>query len=165
MKRHELSQEHLKSLLRYDEETGVFTWLERPSRRTFAGDRAGSIRPTNGRRYITIKRVDYAASRLALFYVHGKWPDGVVDHKNGIVDDDRLDNLRDVTSAVNSQNRHGPSSLNTTGVMGVSRARAKFKAVIFVDGQYMNLGRYETADEAGAAYLTAKRILHPGCTL
>jgi hypothetical protein len=54
-----------------------------------------------------------------------------------------------------------------TGVLGVSfdSSRSKYCAYITVNGRRKNLGRFQTAEEAGAAYLSAKRELHPGNTL
>src|SRR5699024_11445694 len=50
---------------------------------------------------------------------HGKIPEGMeIDHINGIRDDNRIDNLRLVTSRTNDTNR-AKSKANTSGVVGV----------------------------------------------
>ena len=41
----------------------------------------------------------------------------------------------------------------------------RFKARITVKGKEILLGRFDTAEEAHAAYLEAKRVHHPGCTI
>lgn len=49
----------------------------------------------------------FVVSRL-IWKVHtGRDPIGVIDHINGIRDDNRFENLRDVPPHINSQNRHG----------------------------------------------------------
>ncbi|HHK4055192.1 TPA: hypothetical protein ACQSSJ_005219, partial [Pseudomonas aeruginosa] len=68
-----LTQERLKELLRYDTETGEFTWLARKGSRALVGSKAGS---NDGQGYIRIA-IDgrrYRAHRLAWLYCYGKWP-------------------------------------------------------------------------------------------
>lgn len=47
-------------------------------------------------------------SHLVWWKATGKWPTGVIDHINGVKDDDRLENLRDVTFSENNLNRSRP---------------------------------------------------------
>ena len=97
MPRREISQVTLQSLLNYDSMTGVFTWRERPWKRSRrrAGDVAGTVKIINGnpRTYIGIDGHDYIASRLAWIYVYGEAPKNVIAHKNGDSSDLRIDNL------------------------------------------------------------------------
>lgn len=68
-----LTAERLRSLLRYDPDTGTFVWAARTSNRIKIGDVAG--RPHN-RGYVAIG-VDgrvYLAHRLAWLWVTGNWP-------------------------------------------------------------------------------------------
>ena len=96
MKNQKLTQEYLKSILHYDPETGVFTWIGKTSTKTRAiiGMNAGYIRP-DGYRYIKIYNRAYNASRLAFVYMEGYWPEHEVDHRNRIRDDDRWKNFSD----------------------------------------------------------------------
>jgi hypothetical protein len=95
----------------------------------------------------------------------GEWPANHVDHKNGVRNDNRWCNLRDVTRSVNSQNqRHAPAG-SKTGLFGVQVDRNKFRARIIVTGTRHGLGSFESAEEAHQAYIDAKRSLHAGCTL
>lgn len=144
-------QEQLCSRLDYCPETGVFKW--RDGKR--AGARAGS---PNGRgyRHIYLARRLWAEHRLAWLYVHGRWPDGVLDHINGRVADNRIANLRDVTVKVNLQN------IGTDGDVGVRRQGSKWRALIGVDGRLKHLGVFSTKELARAAYLEAKKNHHPG---
>ncbi|SRR6266446_2339189 len=87
-----LTQERLKELLHYDPETGVFSWiLKRPA---YGGNKK------RGHEYVLINDVDgrdYRAARLAHLYMTGEWPKHKMDHINRIKDDNRWENLRDVT--------------------------------------------------------------------
>ncbi|MBI3150103.1 MAG: HNH endonuclease [Betaproteobacteria bacterium] len=160
-----LTHERLTELLRYDPISGVFVWLKPPGRRVRAGDRAGTI-SEKGYRKIRIDGRGYKASRLAWLYVTRQWPVHGIDHHNCCRDDDRFENLRDVTFTTNQQNKRKPQRRNKTGFLGVRRSQhSGFIAEIQVDDRSIYLGSYRIAEEAHAAYVAAKRILHPGCTI
>ena len=91
----------------------------------------------------------YRAHRLAFLYMLGRLPDGEVDHINHIKDDNRWENLRDVTKQDNCKNL-GLSKANTSGVTGVHffKRDKKWRASITVDGKIINLGHYDGFDEA-----------------
>lgn len=159
-----VTAERLRQVLQYEPTTGRFTRvLACPGKR--AGSPTGNLRE-NGYVRICIDQRDYRAHRLAWLYMTGEWPTTDIDHINGIPNDNRWQNLRVVTRAVNCQNRRQAHSNNkSTGVLGVSKDRGRFVASIFVDGRNKRLGRYRTVAEAEAAYVRAKREHHPGCTI
>ena len=102
------------------------------------------------------------------FPIHDReWPKEHVDHINGDTSDNRWVNMREATNSENMQNLRGPRRDNKTGVLGTcwDKARSKWVAVIQVKGKQRNLGRFDSQDEAAAAYLKAKRELHPFSTL
>jgi hypothetical protein len=161
-----LTQERLKEILHYNPKTGVFTWRVDKGWRAKAGNVAGSTMP-DGYRAIRIDFIRYESHRLAWLYVHGVWPSGEIDHKHGKEAGDGIDNLRDVTTLVNRQNERAPRPHNKSGFLGVhwDKEKKKWHAAIRVGGKKKHLGRFETAEEASAAYLAAKRKYHPGCTI
>jgi hypothetical protein len=155
----------IRDKLKYSPQDGRFTWKVAASRRYQAGRAAGSI---NGRGYrgIMIEGKWYAAHRLAWLYVYGQWPSGQIDHINGVRDDNRIANLRDVGQEVNLQNHRQARASSKTGLLGVSAVPGdKFIARIKSGGVKVHLGTFATADDAHAAYVLAKRALHPGCTI
>lgn len=161
-----LTAGRLRELLHYDPATGVFTWLVHRQRHR-AGTVAGSPHSA-GYIEIGVCGRSYLAHRLAWLYVHGEWPARDVDHRNGIKTDNRIDNLRDVTKVVNLQNRRGAAAGNVSGLLGVSKSAAKcgrWFARLQVNGRQKSLGSFDSPEAAHAAYLTAKRQLHEGCTL
>lgn len=159
-----LTQAKLKELLRYEPLTGLFTWLVQKSNRVCVGGVAGVI---NDRGYIQIK-IDgsaYKAHRLAWLYMTGAWPQLEIDHKNGIRNDNKWRNLRDVTRFINHQNQRKAQRHNKTGFLGVTQRGKHFPATITVNKKSCSLGTYLTPELAHEAYLKAKRELHEGCAI
>ncbi len=143
---------------------GELYWRhDTPNHRSMAGDLAGSVYQ-NGRRYICLNQKRYLAHRLIWLYHHGEWPQ-VIDHINGDPLDNRIENLRSGTQRQNLQNVRRPSKNNTTGFLGVSRHRGRFRASIMNRGKWHDLGRYDTPERAHQAYLAAKRQMHEFSTL
>lgn len=167
MPRPALTAERLRELLHYDPETGVFVWLvSRNANRAPEGAEAGWL-DDRGARMIEVDQRNYKAHRLAWLYVHGCWPKGVVDHRNTAPGDNRIDNLRDVTQFVNMQNRRAARKGSRSGLIGAHwRERDKnWRSSVYADGKVHRLGSFDTAEEAHAAYVAAKRRLHEGCTI
>jgi hypothetical protein len=149
-----LTQERLKELLDYNEETGVFRWrISRCSIR--AGDIAGSPE-AKGYLRISVDGHRYKAHRLAWFYVHGRWPSDQLDHDDGQKPENRIGNLREASNALNCANVRTPRN-NTTGFKGVSRSGRRFVAGIKRNYRRIHLGTHDTAEKAAAAYDAAAK--------
>lgn len=154
----ELTQQRLKELLHYDAATGLFRWRhgDAPSKR-LPWSMAGR---SNEKGYVIID-VDerqYRAHRLAWLYTHGRWPSDQLDHINGFPFDNSIRNLREVDNKQNHENV-AVSRGNTTGYRGVSwdKSRQKYLAKVTHNYKTINVGRFNTAEEAGAA-AAAKRL-------
>ena len=158
--------EQLRHLLSYDPESGALIWATNRRGPIRAGDIAGKI-DKNGYRQVMIAGKEYAAHRLCWAIHHGAAPAGMIDHINGDKSDNRISNLRDASRAINNQNLRSAHSRNCSGLLGVTfdKSRGRFVASIFSGGKKINLGRFLSADDAHAAYVKAKRELHPGCTI
>lgn len=155
LKRTELTVERLRELLDYNPETGVFKCRCRRGRLE-AGDVAGAVND-RGYRIICCDGEFHRAHRLAWFLSHGRWPDGDIDHINGIRDDNRLANLREATRRQNNGNMRCPRH-NTSGVKGVwwHKRGKKWAAGITLPGRRnKHLGLFHSKEEAAAAYLKA----------
>lgn len=162
-----ISQDTVRQLFNYDEITGVLTWKVNKSDKAKIGVIAGHIHPF-GYRWIRINNKRFTAHRVAWIYVYGEIQDHIqIDHINGNRADNRLVNLRLATRSENACNIQKARSHNKLGILGVHfrKDNKKFRAVIKVNGKIKNLGQFDTAEEAGEAYLKAKRELHPFCTI
>lgn len=157
----DVTPQRLKEILHYDKDTGVFTWLISPARRSKKGDIAGTLH--RGYVEISILHKKYSAHRLAWLYMTGAWPLEEIDHKNGIPSDNRFDNLREADRYINCQNLR--SSKGKNALLGVYPRSKKFFAAIRVNGKSVHLGSFDTQELAHSAYLDAKRKHHSGCTI
>lgn len=159
-----LTAEMLRERLNYEPDAGVFTWRHVHGARFKSGEQAGRI-GANGRRDIGLNGLRYSAHRLAWLYVTGEWPSLYVDHINGDRLDNRFSNLRVVDIATNIQNQRKANKDSAVGLLGVTKVKGRFIAQIGANKKQIHIGCFSTPEEAHAAYLDAKRRLHPGCTI
>ena len=161
----EITQAEVAEILSYCPDTGVFTWkVSRRGGKAKAGQEAGHINP-RGYRVINLVGAKFKAHRLAFLLMTGDWPTQHVDHINGVKDDNKWCNLREVSNGINAQNLKKAHQDSTTGLLGVTQYRGRFKAQIMVNGQIRRLGTFSTPEVAHEVYLSHKRKAHPGNTL
>ena len=153
-----LTQKELKRLLHYDPETGVFTWLKRPSNRVEIGQEAGYINRHLGYRIIGILGQVYFAHRLAFLYMKGKWP-REIDHVNRVKSDNKWENLREVSRSENSINKDLQAN-NKSGHKGIhwNEDCQKWHVSITRDGRVKYVGLFESLDEAVIARRKAEML-------
>lgn len=152
------SHEEIKSAFDYCPETGCLLWKPRP--RVVAGQPAGSLY-ANGYVKIRFKQSNYWAHRLVWFWHTGEWPSKEIDHLNGDRGDNRVENLRPASRPENRQN--SISKQQRSGALAGAHfctSTGRWRANITVAGKIHRLGRFDTPEEAHAAYLKAKAELH-----
>jgi len=162
-----MEQSYLKSQLDYDADTGIFTWKAVSKFHKSRNGKEAGTRHHTGYLHISIDGKKYSAHRLAWLYVHGEFPEEFIDHINGVRDDNRIVNLRDVSHNVNCLNRKIQTS-NTSGHPGVKnvsryskRKKAmitKFAADISVKGKRFYLGNFDTFEAAKSARVAAEKL-------
>jgi len=167
-----LTVEELKSNISYDKQTGIFTRIKNhPKRKYLAGSVTGVARP-DGYVQVMIAGKIFLAHRLAWLYVYGEMPKHYIDHINGVKNDNRIENLRDVRQTINLQNqtkaKKNRTSSSKLGVSFANQGKNKdkpFRSRIVVDKKEIHLGMFSGENEAHEAYLQAKRKYHEGCTI
>lgn len=165
---HSIEPSLLRELISYDPETGSMTWRAR-EQKYFPDSRAwkiwnaryaGSAVTSRVRGYCRIRVMGKAlfAHRVAWAIYYGRWPKDQLDHINGITDDNRIANLRDVSNAENSRNSKKPAN-NKSGRVGVNQVKATghWRAEIGYNGLRLHLGCFATFEEACAARAAAER--------
>lgn len=160
-----LSQEFLKSRLRYDSETGKFYWINPRKWNINPGDEAGSVE-RKGYIVINVGRGGlYKAHRLAWLYVYGEWPKNQLDHIDRDKKNNRISNLREATNSQNQQNtpKYKTKALVRSKYKGVSfhNKTKKWQAEIQIEKKRFYLGLFSCEEDAAMAYLEAKKNAHP----
>ncbi len=155
------SQAELREIFDYNPEAGQLIWRHRAEKGgqwngRFAGKPAGSIH----KGYIRVKLdgQHYQAHRLIWMLAYGAVPDDMMlDHENGIKDDNRLENLRLASNQQNQFNRRCDSG---RGYKGVYRKGSRWKAEITTPEGRKYIGLFKTPEQAAIAYDTAARKWH-----
>jgi len=146
--RNNITQDRLKELFNYCPDTGIFTRIKVTGRKTKIGDVAGVTRK-DGYKLIGIDKVQYLSHRLAWLYMYGEFPTDAIDHIDQNPSNNKIDNLRDVTSTKNQRNRKLCKN-NTSGVHGVywHKAGKKWCSKISINDKIIYLGLFVEFHEA-----------------
>ena len=156
MKKESINQKELKSLVSCSPHTGEFTCLfNRQGGKWRIGQRPGTI-DKNGYLTISIWGKHYFAHRLAWLYMTGEWPNGHLDHKNGIPNDNRFRNLREATYSQNHANRR-PYKGRSLPKGVTQRSKNSFAAHLGYNKKQIYLGSFKRIEQAHAAYLKAAK--------
>ena len=116
-----LTYERVKELFNYDPETGALIWIKKSAPQANSvkiGMTAGCVNKLSGYIDINYNHKTYKAHRIIYMYMTGNFPDGCIDHINGVKDDNKWMNLREATNTDNNRNKCTHKN-NTSGVMGV----------------------------------------------
>jgi hypothetical protein len=153
------TQERLQELFDYSVTTGTLYHLQRQAKGRGDGH-AG--RPISGRIYVIIEGQRYMAHRLVWCWMTGQDPAHLhIDHIDGNPSNNAWHNLRLADRCQNLSNckRHKD---NASGFKGVSwdKQKQRWQATICHQRKQYHLGRFDTPEEAHAAYVAAAERLH-----
>ena len=150
----DLSCEKVTELFEYKD--GELFWKKPgPNKRT---DRPAGAVNRDGYRRIKYMYKLYAVHRLVWTY-HGNDPVDFIDHINGDVLDNRIENLRAATHSQNCMNRRVRFD-SKSGVKGVTWRKGKWYACIVVNYKRYSGGYFECKEEAIAAVDKLRKELH-----
>lgn len=153
MKKHQITLSRARELVDYNPVNGSMTWRVQQGLAR-VGEQVGTVQA--GYLKMTIDREQIRAHRLAWFMTNGVWPIGQIDHIDGNKLNNAIHNLRDVPMSINMQNRYQIRRKESDMPQGVSKRNGKFVA-------HIQLGIFDSVQEASAAYMRAKRMFHEGC--
>ena len=154
------SQDYLKSIFTYCKKSGILTRKPRP-RDHFSSDRTFNIynsvyanspvsaKNEQGYLIAIISKRQYRAHRIIWIMEFGYIDDDmVVDHINGVVDDNRIDNLRVCSRAENVRNMKKKKKDLPIGVY-FDKSRGTYKASIGLGKSERKAAkRFKNADDA-----------------
>lgn len=159
-----LTAEYVRSILRYNRNTGILTWKPREKGSHFNPKligKAAGVKHHTGYIYIKISGRLYEAHRIGWFIVKGHWPKELLDHKNNKKADNRFKNLREATRNQNAKNRVklAPSTSKYKGV-SFNTKTGKWISTIMVDGKSNFLGLFNSDVKAHSVYIKASKEMH-----
>lgn len=140
-----VTRDDLLKVVNYDPETGIITRI--------SGRFSGKIvNHTNSKGYIRANFLGrlMLAHVVAWIITYGKYPDGEIDHANGIRNDNRIINLRDVTHQQNMWNSKPIAKLKGAHL---NANNGKYYAHIRHDGVLRTIGVFENEKDAHIAYV------------
>jgi len=158
-------EDYIRENLRYDPETGHLWWTkpsESKQGRRRLDKPTGTVHKRHG--YVVFNiglsegRVLCRAHRIAWFLHYGSWPKDMLDHINGIRNDNKIENLRAATPKENDRNRksYKECSSKYKGVSWDKRCQ-KWRSYIKFNLRQKHLGIYTSEEEAARAYDKAAR--------
>ena len=157
-----LTQRQLKRLIKYDPITGIFTWRKAKGNRP-AGAIIDSKSKKDGYIRVNLFYKTHVVHRLAFLYMLGYNPENNIDHINRKPDDNRWENLREVTQSCNLRNCNH-STKNKTGIKGICFSKNANKWLAQIGEKY--LGIFPTLKEAAQARYNAEVELgYPDCDI
>lgn len=163
VKNNHFTQEYLKEVYDYDPNTGHLLYKIKTSNSIKIGDIPGYF-DKEGYRIMSVKSSPYFAHRIIWFWHFGKWPEYEIDHINLNKNDNRINNLRDVTRSVNSFNKylHVNNKSGYRGVIFIERI-GKYRSNIKINKKNKYLGYFKYIQDAIAARKKAEKDLGVIC--
>lgn len=152
---HELkiSAEEARKAFEYDPETGLMY-------RYTANSKKLVVARSTKRNLVSYKNRTYCRTYIIWLIVHGRPPNGLVDHIDTDSFNDKLKNLREATRSQNMANSV-LSKCNKSGAKGVSwnTSKKKWVASIRFNCKRINLGYFNTIEAAKIVYDTKAQEL------
>jgi len=113
---------------------------------------------SNGYLVASVKSKIYRIHRLVFLWHYGFMPKQI-DHMNGVRSDNRIENLRQATSAQNNQNR---KPMGSSGIKGVvwHKKSSKWVASVCINKKSVHIGSFANKEDAAQAATKARKELH-----
>lgn len=157
---------NFEEYLDIDVKNGKCYWKNTISKyhRNLIGKEAGTPQTSRGKTYwvVRINGKGYKRSHIVYWKRYGKLPSCVIDHKDGNSLNDKIENLRDVSYQMNSQNRKSGYRGKVLPI-GVRKGytnkngETRYSSRIKHNGITIYLGGYKTPEEAAQAYQTKQK--------
>lgn len=145
----------------FDHKDGHLYWKKvmHPNKQYLVGQEVGCVHPT-GYRHVTWMNKPHKVHRLIFLLEYGYLPKEI-DHINGDRQDNRIENLREVTRSQNQFNKTMCKN-NTSGTRGVSWHKKSDSWVVRVcaNGKSKSIGYFKDLELAGLVADEARAIYH-----
>lgn len=106
-------------------------------------------------RGVKVDGVVYPVANIVWLHYYGIWPSKIIDHEDRDHLNIKISNLREATYQQNGYNTLKFNPYGWKGVYLCGRLKKSWQAQIRINGIKVNLGRFETIEEAAEAYIFA----------
>jgi hypothetical protein len=153
-----LTIKRLSEYLLYDADSGDLFWIKDKG----IAKKGSIVGGKSNQLYLEV-HLDgkkYLVHRLAWFYEYGYWPK-IIDHIDGDTRNNRIVNLREVTTSQNALNKRKSKS-NRCGHKNVSfkRDRNKYVVNLEVNGRMIHIGHYADLELAELVAIESRNKYH-----
>lgn len=153
------------SLMIYEPTTGNLVWRYRPGNERFNAKHSGEVTGVrfydkSSKKYykrVTISGVCKSAvsHRICFLLMTGRWP-VVIDHIDGDGENNKWENIREVSRSENNKNRV-LGGRSKTGLHGVHIRNGNYRVIGSIDGKTLSLGTYKNIFDAACARKSFER--------
>jgi hypothetical protein len=157
MSENSLTYEIASKYLKYDPGTGIVIWIKKRGSKAEVGQEAGKLR-YDGYRHLGLLGKYYTTHRIAWLLYYKTWPQYTINHKNRIRDDNRIENLEDVTSRGQTLHYIKDEGFLGNNVSWNSRDR-KWRCQAWIQGRNVHLGYFDDKSAADTVGYKVQEIL------
>jgi hypothetical protein len=150
-----MTKDQLHQLFEY--KNGQLFWKVSLSKRVNIGNKAGFL-TNRGYLSIGINKKIYRLHKIVFAMHHGYLPK-IVDHINGIKDDNRIENLREANACQNNVNI-GIRKDNTSGSKNVRWHNKKWTVEVRINKKRINFGGFDDLELADLVAQEARDKYH-----
>lgn len=151
-----LTKEQLLKLVDYRD--GELYWSDNRGRSNCKGKRVGWL-DKDGYRVTEIDYAGYRIHRLVFLMHHGYMPD-IVDHIDGDITNNRIENLRAATSNQSQHNKRRSRNSKNPAKGVTLRPNGKWWVRVGIEGKRIALGCYDDLEEAIRVATEARNKYH-----
>ena len=143
----------------FDYKDGELFWKQKPNRRIKAGSKAGRPK-SNDYEVVTISGSIYMSHRIIFLWHHGYLPE-FVDHIDGNISNNRIENLRECSLSQNQFNKKMGKN-NTSGYKGVhfNKQAGKWHVEVQCNQKKYYGGLFDDVKAAGKAADKLRNSIH-----
>lgn len=152
-----LTKEYLHQLFKYKD--GELFWIKQTGKRSKIGKKAGSFNK-NGYKAICLNNKKYYNHRLIFMMFNGYLPK-YIDHIDGNLKNNSINNLRQATDSQNNYNQKMPKT-NTSGIKSVSwdKNRNKWHVQVISEKKVVFQKRFDDIELAEFVAIEARNKYH-----
>lgn len=155
----EVILKYLNKNIEYNKKTGILFWKKKIGR-GLANQKCGNI-GSDGYVRLGIMNKSYKLHRIIWLLENNSWPEKELDHLDGNKNNNKIENLRDVSKRVNLCNFEIHRKGKQAGVV-FDKKKKLYRSRINYNKTQIYLGRYKQKEKAVYIYQSIFKIIENG---